>query len=242
MPSAGGRARASADCRKWCDVQRLRRSQGKDRPWALDTLPLIFPPRNGQTSPPASSSAPVCSMRCSAICMVRSVCCRKARFRPRSRSDIPTSRGRVMAPCRAVSAGSMCTPPILRVHTMVAGGCSAIARRHLPALAMRSKIVASCRVSLPICSTIMNVRPLTGAFAALRDALLGDVDDGEAPLAVVLTPGPFNETYFEHAYLARQLGFALVEGGDLTVRGDTLYPEDTRRAASRPCGGATSRR
>src|SRR6202790_4997773 len=45
----------------------------------------------------------------------------------------------------------------------------------------------------------------------------------EAPLAVVLTPGAFNETYFEHAYLARQLGLPLVEGHDLTVRGDTVY-------------------
>ncbi|HRI17289.1 MAG TPA: circularly permuted type 2 ATP-grasp protein, partial [Burkholderiaceae bacterium] len=45
----------------------------------------------------------------------------------------------------------------------------------------------------------------------------------ESPLAVILTPGPYNETYFEHAYLARQLGFPLVEGSDLTVRGDTVY-------------------
>jgi uncharacterized circularly permuted ATP-grasp superfamily protein len=35
---------------------------------------------------------------------------------------------------------------------------------------------------------------------------------GEAPLIVLLTPGPYNETYFEHAYLARYLGFPLVEG------------------------------
>lgn len=69
----------------------------------------------------------------------------------------------------------------------------------------------------------LNVRPLSGAFASLRDGLLENVEDSETPLAVVLTPGPFNETYFEHAYLARQLGFSLVEGSDLTVRDDTLY-------------------
>jgi uncharacterized alpha-E superfamily protein len=40
---------------------------------------------------------------------------------------------------------------------------------------------------------------------------------------VILTPGPYNETYFEHAYLARQLGMPLVEGHDLTVRGDTVF-------------------
>jgi uncharacterized alpha-E superfamily protein len=40
---------------------------------------------------------------------------------------------------------------------------------------------------------------------------------------VLLTPGPYSETYFEHAYLARYLGLPLVEGGDLTVRGDRLF-------------------
>ncbi|RYG75449.1 molybdopterin oxidoreductase, partial [bacterium] len=39
----------------------------------------------------------------------------------------------------------------------------------------------------------------------------------------MLTPGPFNETYFEHAYLARHLGLPLVEGHDLTVRGVNVY-------------------
>ena len=38
-----------------------------------------------------------------------------------------------------------------------------------------------------------------------------------------MTPGSFNETYFEHAYLARQLGFPLVEGHDLTVRGEYVF-------------------
>jgi uncharacterized circularly permuted ATP-grasp superfamily protein/uncharacterized alpha-E superfamily protein len=69
----------------------------------------------------------------------------------------------------------------------------------------------------------LDVRKLRGFFTALRVRLLENVDPGESPLAVVLTPGPFNETYFEHAYLARQLGVALSEGTDLTVRNDTVY-------------------
>jgi uncharacterized circularly permuted ATP-grasp superfamily protein/uncharacterized alpha-E superfamily protein len=40
---------------------------------------------------------------------------------------------------------------------------------------------------------------------------------------VLLTPGPYAETYFEHAYLARYLGFTLAEGGDLTVRDDRVW-------------------
>jgi uncharacterized circularly permuted ATP-grasp superfamily protein/uncharacterized alpha-E superfamily protein len=43
------------------------------------------------------------------------------------------------------------------------------------------------------------------------------------PTVVLLTPGPHNETYFEHAYLARYLGFTLVEGGDLTVRDRCVF-------------------
>ena len=51
--------------------------------------------------------------------------------------------------------------------------------------------------------------------------------DGDARL-VLLTPGPYNETYFEHAYLARYLGLTLVEGSDLTVRGQRLFLKTLR--------------
>ena len=40
---------------------------------------------------------------------------------------------------------------------------------------------------------------------------------------MLLTPGPYNETYFEHSYLARYLGFTLAEGADLTVRDRRVY-------------------
>jgi len=69
----------------------------------------------------------------------------------------------------------------------------------------------------------LGVSSLGGFFTALRENLLRHAPEDEVPLAVVLTPGSFNETYFEHAYLARQLGLPLVEGHDLTVRGDTVY-------------------
>jgi uncharacterized circularly permuted ATP-grasp superfamily protein len=77
------------------------------------------------------------------------------------------------------------------------------------------------RRAFPELTQSMDVRSLGTFFAALRDELLRD--GGEEPLAVVLTPGSFNETYFEHAYLARQLGFPLVEGHDLTVRGEDVF-------------------
>jgi uncharacterized circularly permuted ATP-grasp superfamily protein/uncharacterized alpha-E superfamily protein len=71
-----------------------------------------------------------------------------------------------------------------------------------------------------------HVRHLAGFFQQLQEGLaaLAPLDPGETtPHIVLLTPGPYNETYFEHAYLARYLGIPLVQGQDLTVRGDTLY-------------------
>jgi len=43
------------------------------------------------------------------------------------------------------------------------------------------------------------------------------------PRAVLLTPGPYNDAYFEHVYLARELGITLVQGSDLTVRDDMVF-------------------
>lgn len=70
----------------------------------------------------------------------------------------------------------------------------------------------------------LGVRRLAAYFSALRDALHHHApgDDGP-PLVVILTPGPFNETYFEHSFLSRYLGFPLVEGGDLVVRDDCVW-------------------
>ena len=48
------------------------------------------------------------------------------------------------------------------------------------------------------------------------------------PTAVLLTPGPFNSAYFEHTFLAQQMGMELVEGQDLFVRDDTVFMRTTR--------------
>lgn len=76
----------------------------------------------------------------------------------------------------------------------------------------------------------LHVQHLADFFRDQLDGLtaLAPLDAGEQPHAVLLTPGPYNETYFEHAYLARYLGFPLVEGQDLTVRGDTVYLKTLR--------------
>lgn len=76
---------------------------------------------------------------------------------------------------------------------------------------------------LPDTFAELRARRIGAFFGELRDRLLDCAEGDDTPLAVILTPGSFNETYFEHAYLARQLGLPLVEGTDLTVRQDTVY-------------------
>jgi uncharacterized circularly permuted ATP-grasp superfamily protein/uncharacterized alpha-E superfamily protein len=82
----------------------------------------------------------------------------------------------------------------------------------------------------------LKVRSPAGFFRTMHDSLVhwgrlcaagGDAPaplrEGEMPLIVLLTPGPSAETYYEQTYLARYLGFPLVEGDDLTVRDGMVY-------------------
>ena len=68
----------------------------------------------------------------------------------------------------------------------------------------------------------MNVRRLAPFFDELRQGLAA-ASGRQDPRICLLTPGPFSETYFEQAHLARYLGFLLVEGDDLTVRDGRVY-------------------
>ncbi|MFO1142675.1 MAG: circularly permuted type 2 ATP-grasp protein [Amaricoccus sp.] len=61
-----------------------------------------------------------------------------------------------------------------------------------------------------------HVHRLAEFFRTFRDALQGLSAEPDARPAI-LTPGPLNDTYYEHAYIARYLGFMLLEGDDLTV-------------------------
>ena len=85
----------------------------------------------------------------------------------------------------------------------------------------------------------MRIQRLAGFFSTLRDSLAhwgrqiaanhadqpghAALRPSEQPLIVLLTPGPYNETYHEQAFLARYLGFPLVEGSDLTVRNGMVW-------------------
>jgi uncharacterized circularly permuted ATP-grasp superfamily protein/uncharacterized alpha-E superfamily protein len=68
------------------------------------------------------------------------------------------------------------------------------------------------------------VERLASFFRIQRDTLRSLAPgQPDRPNVVLLTPGPFNETYFEQAYLGNYLGFTLVEGADLTIRNRKVY-------------------
>jgi len=64
-------------------------------------------------------------------------------------------------------------------------------------------------------------------FEVLRQCAPANVDN---PVVAVLTPGAANSAYFEHAFLAQQMGVELVEGADLFVQDDMVYAKTTRGA------------
>jgi len=87
----------------------------------------------------------------------------------------------------------------------------------------------------------MSMRLMPEAFGNLKvkpvahypDLLLDNLREvaphsNDAPTVVVLTPGMYNSAYFEHAFLAQQMGVELVEGQDLFVDQNTVYMRTTR--------------
>ncbi len=69
----------------------------------------------------------------------------------------------------------------------------------------------------------MKVQRLAGTYRAMMEGIRHMSPAGADSHIALLTPGPYNETYFEHAYLARYLGVSLVQGADLIVRDQFLY-------------------
>jgi uncharacterized circularly permuted ATP-grasp superfamily protein len=73
-----------------------------------------------------------------------------------------------------------------------------------------------------------HVEPVGHAPYLMLSALMAAAPEGrESPRVVVLTPGPANAAYYEHSFLAQQMGVPLVEGRDLTVRDRKVYLRTT---------------
>ncbi len=87
---------------------------------------------------------------------------------------------------------------------------------------------AAMRRAFPNLFQSYGVRPVEGYADELLKALL-HLAPGESdkPNVVLLTPGVYNSAYFEHCFLARQMGIPIVEGRDLVVRDSRVYMRTT---------------
>src|SRR5574343_370236 len=203
---------------------------GADRPWALDPVPLIIPPEEW-----AEVSAAVAQRAALLNAILADLYGQQTLL---AEGLLPPAlvygQHGYLWPCHGIKP-----PGDIWLHSYAVylarspnGQWWVIAdRTQAPSgagYALENRLIVS-RV-FPELFRDLRVEHLAGFFRALQDSLngLAPVDAGERPHVVLLTPGPYNETYFEHAYLARYLGFPLVEGQDLTVRGDTVFLKTLR--------------
>lgn len=101
---------------------------------------------------------------------------------------------------------------VVNDHTQAPGGSG---------YALENRIVLS-RV-FPSLYRDSQVHRLAVYYRALRQRSAQLACRAVDPRVVLLTPGPGDPAYFEHAYLAKYLGYALAQGTDLTVRGQNLW-------------------
>ncbi|NKB66616.1 MAG: hypothetical protein GKR89_06110 [Candidatus Latescibacteria bacterium] len=90
--------------------------------------------------------------------------------------------------------------------------------------ALENRTVLRRAMPGPFRQAATTVRRLVFFFLALRTQLAALAPQPKSDVRiVVLTPGPQDQTYFEHAYLAAYLGYPLVQGNDLTVRDSRVW-------------------
>jgi uncharacterized circularly permuted ATP-grasp superfamily protein/uncharacterized alpha-E superfamily protein len=222
--------------RRWREGQRLIQDNGVtynvygdprgiDRPWQLDPIPLLVSSEEWAEIEAAISQRALLLDRMLGDLYGERRLLRELLLPP----ELLFGNPGFLRPCHGVPVAGDC-----RLHVFAAdlarspnGQWWVIGdRTQAPSGAgytLENRIVMS-RI-LPEAFRDFHVKRLAGYFQAFRDTLMQLAPTSGNPRAVLLTPGPYNETYFEHAYLARYLGLTLVEGSDLSVRDDRVYLE-----------------
>ena len=205
--------------------------KGADRPWELDLLPLIIPQQEWAAIEAAIAQRATLLNRILVDVYGEQRLLREGLLPP----ALVHGHAGFLRPCHGVRppggvmlhlyAADLARSPdgrwwVIDDRTQAPSGAG---------YALENRIVISR--ALPELFNDLKVQHLASFFATLRDSLAhwspqggpgGSASPG-SPLTVLLTPGPFNETYFEHAYIARYLGLPLVEGSDLTVRDGCVW-------------------
>ena len=197
---------------------------GEEKPWQLDPIPLVISPGEWRTVETALIQRATLINRILADCYGQQDLIRTAWLAPAlvfAQPDFLRPLHGVPLPQDAFLhsyAADLARSPdgqwwVISDRTQIPTGAG---------YALANRLVTS-RI-LPEAFRSCHVQRLAGFFREMQDSLAALASRRtDTPRVVVLTPGAYNETYFEQAYLARYLGYTLVEGQDLTVRDDRVY-------------------
>jgi uncharacterized circularly permuted ATP-grasp superfamily protein/uncharacterized alpha-E superfamily protein len=197
---------------------------GVERPWRLDPVPLLLSAAEWRTLESALVQRAVLLNRLLADCYGPQQLMREGRLPPGLVFGPPD----FLRPCHgirpprdlhlALYAADLARAPdgswwVVSDRTQIPTGAG---------YALANRLVTS-RV-MPDAFRHCHVQRLAGFFREIQQTLAQlAAHRTDNPRIVLLTPGSYNETYFEQAYLARYLGLSLVEGQDLTVRHDRVF-------------------
>lgn len=199
-------------------------SRGMERPWQLDPVPAIISATEWQVLESALIQRANLINKIIADCYGRQDLIRSGWLPP----ALVFAQPDFLRPCHGVKppqdtflhlyAADLARSPdgqwwVISDRTQIPTGAG---------YALANRLVTS-RV-LPESFRDCQVQRLAGFFRDLQTSLAQLASRRtDNPRVVLLTPGPYNETYFEQGYLARYLGYSMVEGQDLTVRDNRVY-------------------
>ena len=198
--------------------------RGMERPWQLDPIPFVIAPDEWRTLETGLIQRATLLNRILADCYDKQELIRSRCLSPAMVFGQPD----FLRPCHGIRvpggvflnlyAADLARSPdgrwwVISDRTQIPTGAG---------YALANRLVTSRTLPGPFLDN--NVHRLAGFFRDLQNTLANLSSRGaENARVVMLTPGPHNETYFEQAYLARYLGYTLVEGQDLTVRDSQVW-------------------
>ncbi|NBV22410.1 MAG: hypothetical protein EBS05_10905 [Proteobacteria bacterium] len=198
--------------------------RGMERPWQLDPVPFVIAAAEWRSLESALVQRATLLNRVLADCYGKQELIRSGRLPP----ALVFAQPDFLRPCHGIK------PPRESFLQFYAADLTRSADGQWWVVSDRTAIPTGAGYALAnrlITSRLLpdpfrdgHVQRLAGFFREVRNSLAHlATRHTDNPRVVLLTPGPYNETYFEQAYLARYLGYMLVEGQDLTVRDDRVF-------------------
>ena len=199
-------------------------AQGAERPWQLDPIPLLISQQEWKGVEAALIQRATLINRILADCYGKQDLIRTAWLPPAlvfAQPDFLRPVHEIKPPDDTFLhfyAADLARSPdgrwwVISDRTQIPTGAGYALANRLVTSRIFPEAFRSCRV-----------QRLAGFFREMQESLAAlATRRTDNPRVVLLTPGAYNETYFEQTYLARYLGYTLVEGQDLTVRDDRVY-------------------